>query len=85
VKTKTLRYPTHRQVSNPRSLDQALAGGWKIRERVGLFSPNDNQLESGLDIIENPEHTVRLEVPFTIVTVHGRPRSIAETQEAGRP
>jgi len=52
---------------------------------VGLFSPNDNQLESGLDIIENPEHTVRLEVPFTIVTVHGRPRSIAETQEAGRP
>jgi hypothetical protein len=66
--------------NNPRSLNEALANGWKVRERQGLFSPDDNQLESGVEIIENHEHTVRLEVPFNVVTIYGAPRPIKRSR-----
>ncbi len=68
----------HRRRTKPRNLNEALATGWKVRERIGLFSPHEGQLESGVEIIENHEHTVRLEVPFNVVTIYGTPRPITK-------
>jgi hypothetical protein len=73
----------HRRRTKPRSLNEALATGWKVRERMGLFSPDD-QLESGVEVIENHDHTVKLEVPFNVVTIYGTPHPPTKAWSRGR-